>query len=53
MKPEDLKGIPATAEITGFMATSDGIALARSFSKLRSPKLRRVIVALVEDITAG
>ncbi len=41
----------ASAEaITDFLATTDGLSLARSFTKLRDAKLRRTIVALVEDV---
>jgi transcriptional regulator with XRE-family HTH domain len=46
----DFDGAPPTATITNFLATSDGLSLARSFSRLRNAKLRRAIVALVEDV---
>ncbi len=49
-KAKDPEGVRTAAEITGFLATSDGLALARAFSKLREVKLRRAIVAVVEDI---
>ncbi len=52
-KAKDPKGAPAAAEITGFLATSDGLALARAFTKLREAKLRRAIVALVEDVAGS
>jgi transcriptional regulator with XRE-family HTH domain len=51
-KVGNLEGVAATAEITAFVATTDGLALARSFTKLRNAKLRRAIVALVEDVAA-
>jgi hypothetical protein len=33
-----------------FLATSDGLALARAFTRLTNAKLRRKVVALVEEI---
>ena len=36
------------AYVTDFTASSDGLALIRSFSKIRDAKLRRSIVELVE-----
>jgi transcriptional regulator with XRE-family HTH domain len=33
-----------------FVSTSDGLALAKAFMKIRDPKTRRAIVALVEQI---
>jgi transcriptional regulator with XRE-family HTH domain len=33
-----------------FLATSDGVALALAFGRIREPKVRRAIVALVEQI---
>jgi transcriptional regulator with XRE-family HTH domain len=41
---------PSPAYISDFLATSDGLALARSFTKLSGAKLRRAIVAMVEDV---
>jgi transcriptional regulator with XRE-family HTH domain len=40
-----------TSHITEFLSTSDGIALARAFTAVESPELRRHIVRLVEKIT--
>jgi hypothetical protein len=36
--------------VMNFIATSDGLALAKAFMKIRNPQMRRRIVALVEDI---
>jgi len=33
-----------------FLATKDGLALARSFMQIKSTKLRRIIVTMVEQI---
>jgi transcriptional regulator with XRE-family HTH domain len=35
--------------VTEFLATSDGLVLAKAFSRIGDAKLRRVIVHLVED----
>jgi transcriptional regulator with XRE-family HTH domain len=42
----------APAYIAEFLATSDGLALTKAFMQIRSPKLRRRIVDLVEQIAA-
>ena len=36
--------------VNEFLATSDGVALALAFGRIRDPKVRRAIVALVEQI---
>jgi transcriptional regulator with XRE-family HTH domain len=40
---------PAQKFVYDFLASSDGIALARAFTRLKSPKLRRRIVQLVKE----
>jgi transcriptional regulator with XRE-family HTH domain len=40
----------APDEITGFLATQDGLDLARAFMRIRSIQLRRRIVNLVNEI---
>jgi transcriptional regulator with XRE-family HTH domain len=40
------------AALTRVLATSDGIALVAAYTRVRDPKVRRAIVALVEQITA-
>src|SRR5271169_474324 len=46
-------GIDGTAEsssyVNEFLATSDGLALAKAFTRIENSKLRRLIVHLVED----
>jgi transcriptional regulator with XRE-family HTH domain len=37
--------------VNDFLATSDGLALAKAFMHIRDPKLRRAIVGLVQQIT--
>ena len=41
---------PSPAYVSDFLATSDGLALVRSFTRIKSAKLRRTIVNMVEDI---
>jgi transcriptional regulator with XRE-family HTH domain len=40
------------AAVDAFLATSDGLTLAKAFARIRGPKVRRAIVALVEQIAA-
>jgi transcriptional regulator with XRE-family HTH domain len=42
---------PSPAYVADFLATSDGLALTKAFMKIKSGKLRRRIVELVEQIT--
>lgn len=51
--PSQLKAdgsAPSPAFVFEFLATSDGLALTRAFTRLSSGKLRRSIVALVKEI---
>lgn len=41
---------PSPAYVNDFLATSDGLALVRSFARIKSAKLRRCIVNMVEGI---
>src|ERR1700744_2775949 len=47
---EGLSEAPSPAYVSDFLATSDGLALTKSFMKIRDAKLRRRIVDLVEQI---
>jgi transcriptional regulator with XRE-family HTH domain len=43
-------GVPeAPSYVNEFLATSDGLALAKAFTRIGNAKLRRLIVHLVED----
>jgi len=42
---------PSPDYVTDFLATSDGLALVNAFTRIKNAKLRRRIVALVEEIT--
>ena len=41
---------PSPAYVSDFLATSDGLSLTKAFMKIKSSKLRRRIVELVEQI---
>jgi transcriptional regulator with XRE-family HTH domain len=41
---------PSPAYVSDFLATSDGLSLTKSFMKIKSSKMRRRIVSLVEQI---
>src|SRR5215212_7268087 len=43
---------PSPAYVSEFLATSEGLALTRAFTRISDPKLRRSIVDLVEQIAA-
>jgi transcriptional regulator with XRE-family HTH domain len=54
-------GLPEPAEaeaespeyVNEFLSTSEGLALVRAFTRIRDPKVRRAIVALVQQVGAG
>jgi transcriptional regulator with XRE-family HTH domain len=41
---------PSPAYVSDFLATTDGLALTKAFMRIRDAKLRRSIVALLEQI---
>ena len=41
---------PSPAYVSDFLATSDGLSLTKAFMRIKSGKLRRRIVDLVEHI---
>jgi hypothetical protein len=43
---------PSPVYVSDFLATSDGLALTKAFTRIKSGKLRRRIVDLVEQIAA-
>jgi len=43
---------PSPDYVTDFLATQDGLALTKSFMRIKNAKLRRRIVDFVEQITA-
>jgi transcriptional regulator with XRE-family HTH domain len=52
---EGLRGasLASPAYVSDFLATRDGLALAKAFTVIEDKKLRRCIVALVEEIVGG
>lgn len=50
---KSMSGAPSPAFVSEFLATSEGLALMKAFSDIRSAKLRRSIVHLVEEIAGG
>ena len=51
-KHDGLSEAPSPAYVSDFLATSDGLALTKSFMRIKDSKLRRKIVDLVEQIAA-
>ena len=49
---EGMSEAPSPAYVSDFLATSDGLALTKAFMNIKSGKLRRRIVDLVEQMAA-
>ena len=49
-RPAPTRGRSTTAQYTDFMATRDGLALAKAFMRIGDVQLRRRILYLVEEI---
>jgi len=45
-----IRDAPSPAYVSDFLATSEGLALTKAFTRIKEPKLRRRIVDLVEQI---
>lgn len=53
LSPDEANGFgeaPSPAYASDFLATSDGLAIAKAFGRIKDPKLRRRIVDLVLQI---
>src|SRR5437870_12770744 len=48
--PSGMSEAPSPAYVSDFLATSDGLSLTKAFMRIKSAKLRRRIVDLVEQI---
>jgi transcriptional regulator with XRE-family HTH domain len=48
--PPGMAEAPSPAYVSDFLSTSDGLALTKAFMRIKSAKLRRRIVDLVEEI---
>ena len=51
-QPKGLGEAPSPAYVLDFLATSEGLALTKAFTRITDSKLRRSIVDLVEQIAA-
>ena len=51
-RTEGLSEAPSPAYVSDFLATSEGLALIRAFTRISDAKLRRSIVDMVEQIAA-
>jgi transcriptional regulator with XRE-family HTH domain len=49
---DGLREAPSPGYVSDFLATSDGLALTRAFTRIKNAKIRRSIVDLVEQIAA-
>ncbi len=49
----DLNGAPSPAYVSDFLATSDGLALMKAFTRIKDSRLRRSIVALVKQMAGA
>src|SRR5262245_47767780 len=49
-QPDGVREAPSPAYVSDFLATSEGLALTKAFTRIKEPKLRRRIVDLVEEI---
>jgi transcriptional regulator with XRE-family HTH domain len=52
-QPKEPGDAPSPAYVSDFLATSDGLALIKAFTRIKEPKPRRRIVNLVEAIAGG
>ncbi len=52
MNADGVASAPSPAYVSDFLATSEGLALTRAFTRISDPKLRRSIVDLVEQMAA-
>jgi hypothetical protein len=44
---------PSPSYVSGFISTSDGLALVKAFMRIKEPLIRRRIVHLVQEIAAS
>src|SRR6266853_1417285 len=47
---DGMREAPSPAYVSDFLATSEGLALTKAFTRIKDPKLRRRIVDLVKQI---
>ena len=51
-KLDGMSEVPSPSYVSDFLATSEGLALTRAFTRITDAKLRRSIVDMVEQIAA-
>jgi transcriptional regulator with XRE-family HTH domain len=51
--PQGSGPAPSPTYVTEFLATSDGLALSKAFSRIKNTSLKRSIVRLVEEVADG
>jgi transcriptional regulator with XRE-family HTH domain len=51
-QPKGDGAAPSPSYVTDFLASSDGLALTKAFTRIKEPGLRRRIVDLVEEIAS-
>ena len=49
-RPQGMGEAPSPAYVTDFLATTDGLALVKAFTRIENSKLRRRLVELVEEM---
>jgi transcriptional regulator with XRE-family HTH domain len=49
-QPNEVGEAPLPAYVSDFLASTDGLALAKAFTRIKELKLRRCIINLVEEI---
>ena len=52
-RPKGMAEAVSPAYVADFLASSEGLALTRAFTRIRQAKLRRRIVDLVEEVAGG
>jgi transcriptional regulator with XRE-family HTH domain len=51
--PQAKGAAPSPAYVSDFLATREGLELTKAFMRIKKPKLRRIIVDLVEEIAGS
>ena len=51
--PQAKGATPSPAYVSNFLASREGLELTKAFMRIKKPKLRRIIVDLVEEIAGS
>jgi transcriptional regulator with XRE-family HTH domain len=49
---QDAKGPPVVSEMDKFLATKDGLVIARAFVRIADPEVRRIIAGFIDQLSA-